>query len=147
MLVDSGSSTSFINQQLAAKLEGVQRMQKSCRVKVADGGELWCSQMLPNCNWSSHGHEFATDMKVLPLGTYDAILGMDWLEAHSPMTVDWIAKTAIINTSKGTVQLQGHSSVGTSTEIDSLQLLSMLKQGAVSHMVQIYQVELTHEEK
>jgi hypothetical protein len=31
-------------------------------------------------------------MRVLPLGAYDAVLGMDWLESHSPMTVDWVLK-------------------------------------------------------
>lgn len=28
-------------------------------------------------------------MKVLDLGTYDAILGYDWLKEHSPMLCDW----------------------------------------------------------
>lgn len=119
MLVDSGSSTSFINQVLAEKLEGVQQMQQNCRVKVADGGELSWSRMIPNCNWASQGHEFCTDMWVLPLGMYDAIFGMDWLEAHSPMTVDWIAKIAIISTATGSVQLQGHPTTAVSPEINS----------------------------
>jgi hypothetical protein len=28
-------------------------------------------------------------MRVLELGAYDAILGMDWLKSHSPMVTDW----------------------------------------------------------
>lgn len=120
MLVDSGSSTSFINERLADKLEGIQQMRKPCRVKVAHGGELSCSQWIPKCAWSSQGHDFYTDMKVLSLGTYDAILGMDWLEVHSPMTVDWTAKSAIINTQTGAVHIQGHPTAKTSLEIDSL---------------------------
>lgn len=31
-------------------------------------------------------------MRVLDLGAYDAILGMDWLKRHSPMTTDWDKK-------------------------------------------------------
>lgn len=31
-------------------------------------------------------------MRVLDLGGYDVILGMDWLQLHSPMTTDWEKK-------------------------------------------------------
>lgn len=88
MLVDSGSSTSFINQQFASCLDGVQPLPRPSRVKVADGAELICSAVVPSCIWFTQGYEFTTNMKVLALGTYDAILGMDWLEEHGPMTVD-----------------------------------------------------------
>lgn len=32
---------------------------------------------------------FHHDLKVLPLHNYDLILGMDWLEFHSPMRIHW----------------------------------------------------------
>lgn len=85
MLVDSGSSNSFINQQLAKQLSGVQPLSKPSGVRVADGGELLCSEVATQCAWYAQGHEFYTDLKVLALGTCDLILGMDWLEEHSPM--------------------------------------------------------------
>ena len=28
---------------------------------------------------------------MFPLGSYDGILGLDWLASHSPMQVDWAA--------------------------------------------------------
>jgi hypothetical protein len=37
--------------------------------------------------WSIQGYEFHSNLKVLPLASYDMILGMDWLEAFSPMKV------------------------------------------------------------
>jgi hypothetical protein len=43
-------------------------------------------------SWWSHGATFKTPMRVLDLGGYDAILGMDWLKLHSPMTTDWQKK-------------------------------------------------------
>jgi hypothetical protein len=33
------------------------------------------------------GTTFTTDFKFIPLGGYDMILGMDWLECHYPMSV------------------------------------------------------------
>ncbi|XP_073363591.1 uncharacterized protein [Aegilops tauschii subsp. strangulata] len=58
MLIDSGSSHSFICESLAAQLHGVVK---------------------------THGVTFETTLKVLPLGCYDVILGIDWLAQHSPM--------------------------------------------------------------
>lgn len=77
-------------------------------------------------------------MKVLALGTYDAILGMDWLEAHSPMQVDWRAKCLEFSTSEGTVCLRGHDSNSTDCfMINSIQLQSLCKQQAITHIVQV----------
>ena len=93
MLVDLGSSTSFINQELAKTIAGTQPLSRPCnKVRVADGGELICTTQVPQCTWRTQGSEFHTDMKILTLSTYDVILGMDWLEAHIPMTIDWRAK-------------------------------------------------------
>jgi hypothetical protein len=46
-------------------------------------------------------------MIVLDLLPYDAILGFDWLQAHSPMKCDWKAKTLQFEYQGHTVQLQG----------------------------------------
>lgn len=136
MLVDSGSSTSFLNQQLAKKLDGVQQLPWVCKVCVADGGELLCNSQIPHCSWGIQGSEFHTDMKILALGMYDTILGMDWLEAHRPMTVDWRAKLIEIPTPTGKVCLRGHESTSsTCLSINFMQLQSMCKIGVVSYIV------------
>lgn len=128
MLVDSSSSTSFINQTLAQYLEGVQPLPRIYKVRVDDSGELSCSSSVPRCTWYSQDQEFTTDMKVLVLGTYDAILGMDWLEAHRPMQVDWRTNYLEFSTPEGTVCLRGHDSTSTTCfVINSMQLQSMCK--------------------
>lgn len=123
ILVDSGSSTSFINKKLADQLTGSAPLPRPSRVKVADGGELLCTESIPFCQWSSQGLDSVIDMKILPLGVYDAILGMDWLEQHSPMTVDWKNKHLQIPTPKGPAHLFGHESNSTTCHvINSAQL-------------------------
>ena len=79
MLVDSSSSPSFTNQELAKSITGMRQLPRPCKVRVADGGELLCTAQVSQCAWSTQGSEFCTDMKILALGTYDAILDMDWL--------------------------------------------------------------------
>lgn len=42
-----------------------------------------------------------------PLGTFDLILGMDWLEAFSPMKIHWQEKWMSITYGASSVILQG----------------------------------------
>ena len=62
-------------------------------MRVANGQQLTCTEVVPQLKWHTHGHEFCTDMRVLDLGVYDVVLGVDWLACHSPMQCDWGLKT------------------------------------------------------
>jgi hypothetical protein len=46
-------------------------------------------------------------MRVLQLGAYDAILGYDWLKAHSPVVCHWELKTVEFQEGEQHVHLQG----------------------------------------
>ena len=92
MLVDSGSSHCFVNEHIAAQLKGTERSIPPVQVKIADGGILTCDNELVNCEWWCQGTTFCSNLKVLPLGGYDVIIGMDWLQSHTPMRVDWLGK-------------------------------------------------------
>lgn len=87
MLIDSSSSSCFISEELARRLKGVQLSIKPVRVRVANGEVLDCATELPFCQWEVQGHVFHTTFRVLPLSYYDLILGIDWLEQHSPMII------------------------------------------------------------
>lgn len=85
ILVDSGSSHSFVSEAVAATMP--HRVQKtSCSsVKIADGGVLKCDSVIPRCSWQMQGQVFETDLRVLSLGCYDMVVGMDWLQRCGPM--------------------------------------------------------------
>ena len=60
---------------------------------------LYCNVHLiyiQQAQWSVCDVTFQSTLKVLPLSSYDMILGMDWLETHSPMKVHWQQKWMII---------------------------------------------------
>lgn len=140
LLVDSGSSTSFINKQLADSLNGALPLPKPCRVQVADGSSHRCTSFIPQCAWTSMGHTFRTDLKILPLGSYDAILGMDWLECHNP-NIDWVAKTLQLQSDKGPVTLTGHTSGNVQcSAISASELTSLCRTGAAAHLIHIYAI-------
>jgi len=57
--------------------------------------------------WETQGCTFTSDVKVLHLQHYDMIIGMDWLEAFSPMKVDWKNKWLVLPYHGSHALLQG----------------------------------------
>lgn len=82
--MDSGSSHSFINDQLAKHFSPWKPLPHSVQVQVANGEKLDCTHQLVDQIWGNQGHSFKTTFKILSLGSYDTILGMGWLSSHSP---------------------------------------------------------------
>jgi hypothetical protein len=63
--------------------------------------------MAPHCSWTSDGHDFTTDFKVLPLRHYDGIIGVDWLSARGTMHINWEQKWLSFEYNNNQVFLQG----------------------------------------
>jgi hypothetical protein len=132
ILVDSGSSTSFLSTNLAAHLKGAQPLKRALRVKIANGEILQGDACFPNCEWKCQGARFKTDFKVIPLDCYDAIIGIDWLKAHSPMEVDWKKKCMVVPVEAGKHKLQGIvPALQECMEVSPGKLLSMEEQDSV----------------
>ena len=106
-LVDSGSSSSFISAALSQKLSGVSPLSTPISVQVAGGGILSCASVISQAIWFIDDVAFQSDLRVLPLTAYDLIIGMDWLEAHSPMRVHWLDKWMEVSYAGHSVVLQG----------------------------------------
>lgn len=92
MLVDSGSSHCFMSEEFSRRLSGEQRSIHPALVRVANGALLKCVREFPFCQWEIQGHSFYTTFRVLPLQCYDIILGINWLEQHSPTNIHWLRK-------------------------------------------------------
>jgi len=88
ILIDSGSTHSFISSQFVtmAQLPTIPIQPK--KVKLANGEWIVTDQHLSNLQWYCQGYTLSSDMVVLDMHPYDAILALDWLQAHSPMQCD-----------------------------------------------------------
>jgi len=92
-LLDSGSSHSFISSKFV-KLARLAIVPIPTRiVRLANGDMLTTTAKVQNLQWYIQGHTLCSDMIVLDMTTYDAILGYDWLKQQGPMEVDWSKKT------------------------------------------------------
>jgi hypothetical protein len=81
-----------VNHTFAARLGVATVPMRPVPVKMANGQLVTCDSMVPQLHWVSHGQHFHTDLRVLELGAYDGVLGMDWLDSFSPMTCHWKEK-------------------------------------------------------
>jgi hypothetical protein len=107
ILVDSGSSHSFVSSSFIQKCGISTSSMKPSQVKVANGEILISDKVVKDMEWWIQGHTFHTDMKVLDLGPFDAILGYDWLKSHNPMACHWENRTLSIDHQGRQVFLQG----------------------------------------
>lgn len=126
ILIDSGSSHSFISDSIAEGLQGISELNDGIAIQVANGDRLNCTQHMLQATWSVDQYCFNSDLKVLSLPTYVMIIGMDWLELFSPMKVDWKNKWLAIPYQDGTIVLHGIQSeapVGTVVEVCTVDVL------------------------
>lgn len=92
ILLDSGSSHSFIDQSFAKRLACEQSPIQPRVVKVANGDVVPCLAKVKDFSWWVPNSTFHHDIKVLQLGSYDAILDMDWLEQRGLMNCEFAQK-------------------------------------------------------
>lgn len=92
MLVDSGSSASFLAMSVASQLQHLHMTPSVASIKVASGHTMCCISSILGFSFSLGTIQFQHDLRILPLDSYDLILGMDWLELYSPMEVHWKEK-------------------------------------------------------
>lgn len=101
-----------------------------------------CTHEVVDCAWLIQGYQFSTTFKIIPLKCYDAILGMDWLERHSPMQVQWAEKWLSFPHNGKNIQLKGIGDISdTIHQISGDQLHAIQKQDDIWCMVQLYAVE------
>nr|XP_045090196.1 uncharacterized protein LOC120962006 [Aegilops tauschii subsp. strangulata] len=124
LLVDSGSTHTFVNSTFASRAGCTVQEAEPVTVRVANGETLKSTQQVSQLKWWCQGHTFSTDMRLLDLGAYDAVLGVDWLAQFSPMNCHWGLKTMEFRYGLTNIQLQGVRAPGepTLTEIRAEQL-------------------------
>lgn len=138
ILIDSGANCSFVDADLATELQLPTWTIPAASFVIAGGDVLTGSSMVPQLTWWTQGHTFCQDMKVLPLGCYDLIVGADWLEGHSPMWVHWRRKWMRFTHEGRRITLKGIRTTPSKCKQVSIgKMRGLLHRGAVPHAVQI----------
>jgi hypothetical protein len=58
------------------------------KVRVANGQVITYHSEIKQAGWPIQDNEFVADFKLILVPYYDIVLGIDWLQKHSPMNAD-----------------------------------------------------------
>lgn len=117
------------------------RARNRWQVEFASGSKVNVDIVAPDCN--IHMKYFSTSMnlRVIPLGLYDIVLGMDWLEQHQAIMdfkdktinyVDDFGSARVIAGIKGPISLR---------TISTKQLARCVKKGCILFAILINDLE------
>ncbi|GJY88262.1 putative reverse transcriptase domain-containing protein [Tanacetum coccineum] len=88
VLFDSGSDRSFVNIRSSSMLDiDPVKIDTSYEVELADGRIVSTNNVLKGCTLNLVNHLFEIDLMPIELGTFDVIIGMDWLVKHDAIIV------------------------------------------------------------
>ncbi|XP_026399861.1 uncharacterized protein LOC113295752 [Papaver somniferum] len=79
ILTDTGSTHNFIDSALAVSLQCSIAQTGNLLVTVANGDKTVSSGVFFQLEWTMQGYKFSGDLRLLPLGGCDIVLGADWL--------------------------------------------------------------------
>jgi hypothetical protein len=110
---------------------------KSWLVQLATKAKRKFNEMVKSCPMYMNGLNSRADLNIFPLGSYDCLIGMDWLDQHHAI-LDYHNKAFTFLDEEGNLRtVQGIPRVVTIREISTLQLKKCYRKGCqifASHM-------------
>ncbi|GKD83933.1 putative reverse transcriptase domain-containing protein, partial [Tanacetum coccineum] len=115
VLFDSGSDRSFVNTRFSSFLDIKPiKVEDNYEVELADGRIASTNTVLKGYTLSLVNHVFEINLMPIELGTFDVIIGMDWLVKHDAVIVcgekvvriPYGNKTLIVEGDKGVSRLK-----------------------------------------
>nr|GEV34788.1 hypothetical protein [Tanacetum cinerariifolium] len=88
VLFDLGSNRSFLDTRFIAMLDiDLIKIRASYEVELADGMVASTNTILKGCTLNLVNHIFKIDLMPIELGTFDVIIGMDWIVKQDAIIV------------------------------------------------------------
>lgn len=128
VLVDSGSTGTFMTPELAKRANVAITPNKKVRVMVANGENLYSEFQSQNCAYTLQGNKLLYNFRILPLSGYDIIFGTDWLHFHSPVEIDYKKMFIKLTDELGKKIVLMDESLPTSADIQQSESLNLLKE-------------------
>nr|GFB99437.1 hypothetical protein [Tanacetum cinerariifolium] len=88
VLFDTGANRSFVSTTSSTQINNTPSTLDHCYdVELADGRIIGLNTILRGCTLNLLNHPFNIDLMPVELGSFDAIIGMDWLEKYQAVIV------------------------------------------------------------
>ncbi|GJY57888.1 putative reverse transcriptase domain-containing protein, partial [Tanacetum coccineum] len=146
ILFDSGADRSFVSTTFSTLLNITSdTLDISYAVELADGRISKTNTVLRGCTLGLLGHPFNIDLMPVELGSFDAIIGMDWLANHHAVIV---CDEKIVRIPYGDEVLIVQGDRGSRREKSKLSIISCTKtqkyieRGCLIFLAQVFTEEL-----
>jgi hypothetical protein len=140
ILIDPGATLSYITPDVVElnKLKK-QKHEKPWLVQLATGTKRKVVNFISDLEFSLDGQKIRTNLNILPLGSYDMIIGMDWLEQHKAV-LDCYTKILSYKDNFGTVRTtQGIPKPVSVRQVSAMQFKKCIRKGC-----QVYAIQVTN---
>lgn len=140
ILIDTGSTLSFIRDSTAERLGCEIEATNPLLIRVANGQKLVSTLITKGFSGEIQGHSFSHPLRVLKNDGCDIILGCDWMEACSPIEFDLKKKTVTIKDGRKKVRMHARLPATSCQFISHHSLYKLIHSTAMHTIEEIYLV-------
>nr|GEY74503.1 putative reverse transcriptase domain-containing protein [Tanacetum cinerariifolium] len=143
VLFDSGPDKSFVNLNFGhlIDIEPI-KVNHSYEVKLADGRVVSKNTILRGCALNLVNHLFEIDLMPIELGTFDVIIGMDWLILHDAIIVCG-KKEVHMPLKKRTLVVKGDDCISRLKVVSCMKVKKYVDRGSYLFVAQVVEKEPT----
>ncbi|GKE14771.1 putative nucleotidyltransferase, ribonuclease H, partial [Tanacetum coccineum] len=139
VLFDSGSDKSFVNSEFSHLIDKKPvRLNISYEVELADGKLVSTNTVLRGCTLNLLNQLFEVDLMPIELGTFDVIIGMDWLVEHNALIV--CGKKEVHKLVKGKILIvKGNCDISRLKVVSCIKAIKYIERGChlfVAHVIE-----------
>eukprot|EP00253_Pinus_taeda_P001879 PITA_01879 len=138
ILIDPGATLSYVNPKVVERcnLQSV-KFKNPWLVQLATGAKRRVTARINDCSFTIADQLITADLNILPLGSYDILIGMDWLEKHWSL-VDCKTKIIYYRDQQGnSKEMQGIKRLVQVRPITANQLVKCVRKGCQVYVIQV----------
>eukprot|EP00253_Pinus_taeda_P019771 PITA_19771 len=138
VLIDPGATLSYVSPKVVGRcnLQSF-KFKNPWLVQLATGAKRRVTAKVNDCSFTIAGQPVTADLNVLPLGSYDILIGMDWLEKHWSL-VDCKTKIIYYRDQQGNrKEMQGIKRPVQVRPITANQLVKCVRKGCQVYTIQV----------
>ncbi|GKE26227.1 putative reverse transcriptase domain-containing protein, partial [Tanacetum coccineum] len=88
ILFDTGADRSFLSTAFSSLIDIIPTtLDHGYDVELADGKIIWVNTLIQGCTLNFYNHPFNIDLMPIEIGSFDVIIGMDWLSKYHAVIV------------------------------------------------------------
>jgi hypothetical protein len=130
ILIDSGASHSYIDPRVVESLHlSRSKHENSWLVQLATRTKRKVTELVKSCPVDMKGLSTKVELNILPLGSYDYLIGMDWLDQHHALLDCRNKEFTCLDEEGNQKTIQGISRAMVVREISAMQLKKCYRKG------------------